>query len=455
MTAGGLPNLGARLTLDTSGLDAAVSKVRASVSRIGQTVTSAGKTAGGGFGTGFGDGAATGVRDASTKAEAAAKDGGSRTGRGFAGGFAGALTGGALAAGTAAIGQFVSGSVAAFAELEDTTAANKVLFGEAATAVEDFATRASASSGLSQTAAQQAAGTFGTFGKAAGLTGPALSGFSTQLAGLSGDLASFKGTSTEQAIEAVGAALRGEAEPIRAYGVLLDEATIAAEANALGLTKNAVDTTKLASAKAGLLRAQEKQNEVEKNSKATAGEQAQARAAVAAAEAKVQKAAQGTTSKLTAQQKVMATQSAILKQTKDAQGDFARTSDSTANTQKRLAAELENSQAALGQRLAPAVTAIKQAFIGLLTGGSGIIDFFKQNADIIGPLAGFIGVATAALAAHAIVTKVVATATKVWTAVQAAFNFVMAANPIVLVVIAIAALVAAIVIAYQRSETFR
>lgn len=46
-------------------------------------------------------------------------------------------------------------------------------------------------------------------------------------------------------------------------------------------------------------------------------------------------------------------------------------------------------------------------------------------------------------------------ATKVWTGIQAAFNAVMALNPIMLVVIAIIALVAIIIIAYKRSETFR
>jgi hypothetical protein len=51
--------------------------------------------------------------------------------------------------------------------------------------------------------------------------------------------------------------------------------------------------------------------------------------------------------------------------------------------------------------------------------------------------------------------KVVAAANKIWAATQAALNFVMSANPIAIVVLAIAALVAAIVIAYNRSETFR
>ncbi len=45
--------------------------------------------------------------------------------------------------------------------------------------------------------------------------------------------------------------------------------------------------------------------------------------------------------------------------------------------------------------------------------------------------------------------------TKVWTGIWTAFNAVMNANPIMLAVLAIGALVAAVVIAYRNSETFR
>lgn len=45
--------------------------------------------------------------------------------------------------------------------------------------------------------------------------------------------------------------------------------------------------------------------------------------------------------------------------------------------------------------------------------------------------------------------------TKVWTGIQAAFNAVMALNPVILIVAAIVALGVALVVAYQKSETFR
>ena len=65
------------------------------------------------------------------------------------------------------------------------------------------------------------------------------------------------------------------------------------------------------------------------------------------------------------------------------------------------------------------------------------------------------GISTARVIAHAAAQKIAAAATAVWSAAQTIFNAVMSANPIALVIIAVVALVAAIVIAYKNSETFR
>ena len=56
---------------------------------------------------------------------------------------------------------------------------------------------------------------------------------------------------------------------------------------------------------------------------------------------------------------------------------------------------------------------------------------------------------------HAVVSKAVAAATKIWTAGQWLLNAALTANPIGLVVAAVAALIAIIVIAYKKNETFR
>lgn len=248
---------------------------------------------------------------------------GEQLGKQMGGGLAGSLKktlGPALALlGTTQIASFGKKTVGMFSELEDSTAAAGVVFGDSMSSIIQQSKTASRSLGLTEQQVINAANTYGTYGKSAGLAGADLAKFSTDFTGLAADMASFKGTSPEQAIEAIGAALRGETEPIRAYGVMLDDASMRQEALALGI----VSTTKDA---------------------------------------------------LTPQQKILAAQSLIFKQTADAQGDFARTSDSTANIAKTLSAETQNLGAKLGQILAPAFTASRLRALGLIGGLSGLAD---------------------------------------------------------------------------------
>lgn len=73
-----------------------------------------------------------------------------------------------------------------------------------------------------------------------------------------------------------------------------------------------------------------------------------------------------------------------------------------------------------------------------------------QAADIASTVA-----STAATVAHGVATLAVEAATKAWTAAQWLLNAALSANPIVLIVIGIAALVAGLILAWQHSETFR
>lgn len=217
----------------------------------------------------------------------------------------------AVAAAAAAAGAFAVkfgvDAVKAASDLSETVSKVNVLFGDSASKVEKFAESAARNFGQSKQQALDAAATFATFGGAAGLSGDALVKFSTDFTGLASDLASFNNTSPEQAINAIGAALRGEAEPIRQYGVLLNEATLKQAALELGI----ISTTNQA---------------------------------------------------LTPQQKVLAAQKVIYDQTSAAQGDFARTSDGLANQQRILGAEFENVKTVVGNALLPVATELFKIF---------------------------------------------------------------------------------------------
>jgi hypothetical protein len=161
------------------------------------------------------------------------------------------------------------------------------------------------------------------------------------------------------------------------------------------------------------------------------------------AEQSLNKALDGTTDKLTAQQKTLATQSLIMKATTDAQGDFERTSDGLANSQRILTAQFKDLQAELGMILLPIV----EKGTKLLSGLTGAM---AANKDVTAIAIGVVaGLAAAVLAVNAAMKVYQATLVVVKVA-QAALNFVMSANPIGLIIIGIAALVAAFVVLEKK-----
>jgi hypothetical protein len=208
-------------------------------------------------------------------------------------------------------------AVDAASHLNESTSKMRVIFGAASKDIEKFAATSASSLGMSKRAAYDAASMMATFGKAAGLTGQQLTKFSTEMVTLSSDLGSFFDSSPDEAMAAIGSALRGETESIRRYGVLIDAAVLSNRALEMGIISN-IKTA------------------------------------------------------LTPQQKALAAQAEILAQTKDAQGDFARTSDGLANSQRAMTGAMENASAALGEALLPvmakgtqAVADIAEAFAGL------------------------------------------------------------------------------------------
>jgi len=82
---------------------------------------------------------------------------------------------------------------------------------------------------------------------------------------------------------------------------------------------------------------------------------------------------------------------------------------------------------------------------------SGVVRWFGRLSPLLIPIAaGF-----AAFKVFSLTVAGIVVVTKAWAAAQAILNAVMAANPVGLVIAAVAALVAGLVLAYQKSETFR
>ena len=254
--------------------------------------------------------------------------------------------------------------------LQDAVGAAGVVFGPAAKQVEKFSSTAAEAFGMSNRQALEAATNFAGFGKQAGLSGADLAAFGTDLTGLAGDLSSFKGVKPEEALAALGSALAGETEPMRKFNVMLDENTLKARAMAMGLISSTKDA-------------------------------------------------------LTPQQKVLATQAELFAQTGDAQGDFERTSDSAANQQKTLTANIEDTQASIGTALLPVMQELLPYLQKMAT-------FVEQNAGWLVPLAGAIIAIVAAV--------------KLWSIAQLILNASLWASPITWIILAVVALIAVIVL---------
>jgi phage-related protein len=110
------------------------------------------------------------------------------------------------------------------------------------------------------------------------------------------------------------------------------------------------------------------------------------------------------------------------------------------------------------QGISAGISAIKggaSAFQDLSSGFSNASAAASDASGIWGTLGGKLSTVTAAIGRWNIGAKLAAAATKVWTGIQAAFNLVMDMNPIGLVIIAIAALVAGVILAYTHFKGFR
>ena len=344
-----------------------------------------------------------------------ATNSGKEFGKKFSSGLKG-IVGPALAAfSVGAATQFLGDSVQLASDLSEQGAAVGQVFGKSADMVQKFAAGAATTLGQSNVQILDAAKSFGIYGKAAGLSASQNAKFSTGFVQLATDLASFNNTSVDEALLALQSGLRGESEPLRRFGVLLDDATLRNEALKLGLIKTTKDA-------------------------------------------------------LTPAQKVLAAQAAIYAQTSTQQGDFARTSSGLANQQRILSAEIANAKTQIGQQLLPVmkdlVTTIAQK---ILPAVSDFFTRFKEGKTALNPvidgIKAFIGfVITYKDFLIPIVGGIMAvvTAMKIWNIwtntvkiAQGLLNLVMEANPIGVVILAIMGIVTALTIFFTKTETGR
>lgn len=278
-------------------------------------------------------------------------------------------------------------------DLDESLNKADVAFGRSAERVTAWSDTTLRSVGLAKGSALDMAANFGDMATSLGLGQDAAAGMSMALVELAGDLASFKNKGIDQVQTALKGIFTGESESLKELGVVMTQDQLAAYAMAQGIQTAYKD--------------------------------------------------------MSIAEQVTLRYQYVLDATKNAQGDFARTSDGAANQTRLLQESLKEAAATLGGELLPVVTPIISKLAELVQGFSEL-DENQRKAVVqtglflaaLGPAMKLAGGAATAVKAGVAAYQALTAAQTASTAAQTGLNAAMAANPIGAVATAVGALVA-------------
>lgn len=248
-----------------------------------------------------------------------------------------AIIGGFKALGSAVVDlsrkfmDFVKSGVENASNLDEVQNVVDTVFGESANKIEEFAKSAATSFGMTELSVKQYAGSMGAMLDSMGIADDQTADMSLALVGLAGDMASFYNLDHETAWEKIRSGISGETEPLKQLGINMSVANLEAFALSQGIEKA--------------------------YSEMTAAEQATLR------------------------------YNYLMETTANAQGDFAKTSDSYANQQRILSLQFENLATNIGQFLLPNLNDIIIAFNDMMSGEITLEQGIGQLTQIVVDLA--------------------------------------------------------------------
>lgn len=235
---------------------------------------------------------------------------------------------------TPIIGGFVK-MVQGASDLAEATSAVETTYGNASKSIIKSSQNSAQAVGLSQAEYLSASTTLGVFGKMAGATGDDLSKFGQTSIGAASDLASFYNAPVPEALAAIQSGLMGETEPLRKFGIMMNEATIQEYAMANGIWDG--------------------------------------------------------TGAMTEQQKVAARHGYIMDNLGDAAGDFERTQGGLANQTRIAKAQLADLSAEMGKVLLPYALKLIKGLSKLVKWVKGLSATQKKWVVILAAVAAAIG----------------------------------------------------------------
>ena len=216
---------------------------------------------------------------------------------------------------TLPIGLAAGAAIKMASDMEESTNKVRVAFGDSADRVEDFAKTALRSFGIAESSALDMTALFGDMATGMGVSQSEAANLSTSLVGLAGDLASFKNINIEEVTTALSGVFTGETESLKRLGIVMTEVNLE--------------------------------------------------------QFRMQQGIQKSVKEMTQQEKIMLRLNYIFKVTKNAQGDFARTSEGAANQMRIFQETIKEVGAELGAIMLP-------AFNNILTAVNELLDDFRN-----------------------------------------------------------------------------
>lgn len=267
-----------------------------------------------------------------------------------------------------------------------------VAFGVQSQAVKDWANTARTEFGLSKVQATEAASAFGALGKGIGLSEKDAADMSTTLAGLSADLGSYFNTGVDESAKALEGIFTGESEALKKFGVVMTDTNLEKFAEDQGLVWKEMDQS----------------------------------------------------------EKTMLRYQYVLAKTKDAQGDYSRTSDGTANSIKTFQAAIQDLATAIGTNLLPIITPVIQKITEW-------VNKFNELPAPVQKVITVIGLIVAAIGPVLVILGTLISAIGTITSAVAVVGPVIAglAGPITLAVMAITMLITIGIALYKNWDTIK
>lgn len=228
--------------------------------------------------------------------------------------------------GLSAIKNVVASGIEYASDLSESQNVVDVSFGNSAQKINEWSQTTLDAFGLNELSAKKYAGTMGAMLKSSGIAGDEVADMAMKITELSGDMASFYNLDNESAFEKIRSGISGETEPLKQLGINMSVANLEAYAMAQGIDKSYDSMTQ---AEQTLLR-----------------------------------------------------YNYLLSVTGDAQGDFARTSDSFANQQKLLKENFLEFAGSIASSVLPQLAELMATFNGVISGLSEHADVFIGIANI-------------------------------------------------------------------------